>query len=315
MAVSADNMAVSAAVELDVDTALELRAAEKVVGHRAAHKVLKGLRALFTTFEGQTPGVPAHLKGFSQEARDLTHETGAGAFDWKGYVAGRSEVQIREVVGAGIVRFEMRFLCPIDKNLHQNRCDFVAHRADGTAVRFHPGGNSGAVSVFGCLGEWAFSDNATPPPPVESVGLLRYLDPAAASQEGPSGSSGSGGQDRTTAVYDHVSQADSVSKADAVKFLSDRFEAAQANSWRDVFTKDITDQREFAWSQYLAFAKGGEDILRAGVVKFWVVWVGGRWRSPGFYVATRGGSEVVIFPGRKQQPVVPEAVHDIMWRC
>ena len=311
MAVSADNMAVSAAVELDVDTALELRAAEKVVGHRAAHKVLSGLRALYTTDEGQTPGVPAHLKGFSQEAHDLTHETGAGAFDWKGYVAGRSEVQIREVVGAGIVRFEMRFLRPIDKNLHQNRCDFVAHRADGTAVRFHPGGKYDALPVFGFLDEWAFSDNVTPPPPVDSVGL-RYLDPAAASQEGPSGSSGSGGQDRTTAVYDHVSKADAVSKAQAVKFLSDR---AQANSCRGVFRMDLTDQREFAWSQYLAFAKGGEDILRAGVVKFWVVWVGGRWRSPGFYVATRGGSEVVIFPGRKQQPVVPEAVHDIMWRC
>ncbi len=302
-------MAVSAAVELDVDTALELRAALKVVGHKTAHKALSGLRALYTTPPGQTSDVPAHLQGFSQEAHDLTHETGAGAFDWKGYVAGRSEVQIREVVGAGVVRFEMRFLRSIDKNLHQNRCDFVVHRADGTAVRLHPGAKYDAVPVFGCLDEWAISAT-TPLPPIESVGR-RYLDLAAS--QGPPGSSGSGGpQDRTTAVYDHVSQADAVSRAQAVKFLSDRYEAAQANSWRSPFRMDVTDQRDFAWSHYLAFAKGGADILRAGVVAFWVVWVGRGWQRPGFYVATRDGSEVVIFPGR-QQPLVSEAVHDIMW--
>ncbi len=66
-------------VYLDVTTALQLQAAGTVVGHMSAHMVLSSMRDSFTTPPGQTPDVPAHLKGFKVESFDLTEETGGGA--------------------------------------------------------------------------------------------------------------------------------------------------------------------------------------------------------------------------------------------
>ena len=56
----------------------------------------------------------------------------------------------RHTVFAGntIVRFEIRFCKPIDTNCNQRRCDFVAHRSDGTLIRFHPSQKHDATPVF-----------------------------------------------------------------------------------------------------------------------------------------------------------------------
>ncbi len=71
-------------------------------------------------------------------------------------MANRSPDQIAMVIGPGTVRFEARFLRMTDQNLKQNRFDFVALRADGAAVRFHPKGDT--VPVIMDLKDWAMGN-------------------------------------------------------------------------------------------------------------------------------------------------------------
>jgi hypothetical protein len=98
----------------------------------------------------------------------------------------------------------------------------------------------------------------------------------------------------------------------AIKFLNERLAAAERNGWSSRFAANLTDQREFQWTLYLPVVSGGEDILRAGVVEFWVVWVGRGYQRPGFYVALQDGTEFVIFPGDKW-PLANDAVQAVMW--
>ena len=46
------------------------------------------------------------------------------------------------------------FLNTHDHNMHQPRFDFVAIRSDGTAARFHPGGEGPGVVAVGQLSDW-----------------------------------------------------------------------------------------------------------------------------------------------------------------
>ena len=79
---------------------------------------------------------------------EISSAASQGEFDWKGYVANRSVEQLELVVGDGITCFEARFLAALDKNMKQNRFDFVAHRRDGSGVRFHPSARKDALPVW-----------------------------------------------------------------------------------------------------------------------------------------------------------------------
>ncbi len=112
---------------LDIDLALQKWHRKAVVSSKRAHKVLQRMRKDLTV-AGINPAAPL---GFSEETVDMT-DLDTEEFDWRGYVCNRkSEEQLRELVGEGITRFELRFLTMAwDANLNQARCDFVAHRVD-----------------------------------------------------------------------------------------------------------------------------------------------------------------------------------------
>ena len=96
------------------------------MGHKAAHKVLKKLRADMCT--------PNRI---TAESRDLTDGVD---FDWKAYLASRADKDV--VIGPGLARVEARFLSARDPNYLSlpvpNRFDFVFHRIDGSIARVHP---------------------------------------------------------------------------------------------------------------------------------------------------------------------------------
>ena len=93
-------------------------------------------------------------------AVDLSHDE---RYDWKRYVASRPDVA--EVIGAGITKFEFRYLYTPDWECRLFfRGDFVAHRADGTCVRLHPRpwgevnphtNVKEALPMYGRLEDWA----------------------------------------------------------------------------------------------------------------------------------------------------------------
>ena len=83
----------------------------------------------------------------------------------------------------GVVRFELRFLNPLDHNTNMQRLDFVVHRSDHTHARLHPHGHrlkstgrKEAAPVYGRLEHWVLnpdlpwvlSDDGMSPPVVPS---------------------------------------------------------------------------------------------------------------------------------------------------
>ena len=86
------------------------------MGHKAAHKVLKQLRADMCT--------PNRI---TAESRDLTDGVD---FDGKAYLASRADKDV--VIGPGLARVEARFLSARDPNYLSlpvpNRFDFVQDR-------------------------------------------------------------------------------------------------------------------------------------------------------------------------------------------
>ena len=64
------------------------------------------------------------------EKEDLTNSPD---FDWRAYVAHREPALLAMLFEEKTIEsFEIRFCKPIDRNCNQHRCDFVAHRSDGT---------------------------------------------------------------------------------------------------------------------------------------------------------------------------------------
>ena len=127
-----------------------------------------------------------------------------------GYVANRPPAQIDKVIGEGIVRFEARFLRMMDKYLKQYRFDFVALRADGTAVRFHPSSTGDTVPVIGDQQLWAIGDAPTQAPAWRRE-VVPDADPAASRVSQPG----------RRAVFDVHSQADVISARRASAFIQD----------------------------------------------------------------------------------------------
>ena len=89
---------------------------------------------------------------------------------WRNYLA--CHPHSREVIGAGVVSFEARFINALEPNrvalklpgtYGQNRFDFVVRRADGTAVRLHPSEKHDAKPVIGKLADWRMGARAPTP--------------------------------------------------------------------------------------------------------------------------------------------------------
>ena len=286
-------MAVALPVLLTLKDATELSQRKAVVSIGAAHKFLKRLRAQHTV----PPAVAGHLSGFTEECIEISSAASQGEFDWKGYVANRSVEQLRLVVGSGITIFEARFLASIDKNMKQNRFDFVAHRRDGSCVRLHPSGRKDALPVYGNLQDWELSAD---PRPLESKRIAVPVQVPGASR---------GSSD----VYETLSQADIITTREVLVLLN-----MHEYVWRHEGGSFATDlqigllaKSHFRYDMYLAGTSWGREIARIGVTLFWVVWVGGDWQSAGFYVKY-GQNEGVLFPDKKDNPYFA-AVRDIMW--
>ena len=286
-------MAVVCPVLLTLEDAIDLAQRKEIVSIGAAHKFLKRLRAQHTI----PPAVAGHLSGFTRECIEISFAAPQGEFDWKGYVANRSVEQLELVVGDGITCFEARFLAALDKNMKQNRFDFVAHRRDGSCVRFHPSAKKDALPVYGNLRDWELSADSRP---LESKRIAVPVQVPGASR---------GSSD----VYETLSQADIITTREILVLLH-----MHEHVWRGeggCFATDLglglLAKKHFRYNLYLAGTSWGREIARIGVTLFWVVWVGGHWQQAGFYVKY-GQNEGVLFPDKKHNPYL-DAVPDIMW--
>ena len=79
--------------------------------------------------------------------RHIEDLTTRDAFDWVTYLAGHRYAGV-VFGGVGVHKFEIRYLRPYDHNTDSFRCDFVAYRQDGVAVRLHPSDAKEAIPVL-----------------------------------------------------------------------------------------------------------------------------------------------------------------------
>ena len=190
-----------------------------------AHKVLADFRQEASGERGADGTVAVN-----KPALDLTDDR---RFNWWGYLAGHPEGQ--QVVGQGVVKFELRFLAALDPNTRQQRLDFIVHRTDIEEfqhVRLHPHRNSikhnGAPSrkeaypVFGVLSDWLG----------ESIPVIADGAPSPV------------GLTRETAQH-AVPQQDVVGRNGALAFIQSLNEHD-----RDWFL-DLTEGHRFHWPRYM----------------------------------------------------------------
>ena len=265
-----------AEVALDIEFALRIWHAGNTVSAKKAHKVLHKMRADLTV-PGLTPDAP---QGFSQESVDMTEDS---TFNWKGYVSNRkSEEQLREIVGPGITRFELRFLkMARDTNMKQARCDFVAHRVDNTCVRFHPSASGDTVPVVGRLAAWCAE--VLPTQLTERVLVGENARP-----------------DEHNSYFSHISQSDFVGKKGAQHFLDAARRQWQEGPYHRPFTRDLSSQDAFPWTLYLSSTDWGKALCEAEDIDEWfLVWLGSPYNAAAFYEHTRHGQAWVIRPSRR----------------
>jgi len=260
---------------------------------RTAHTKLAEWRARHTLPVGENTDVPAHFHGYSREYEDITDDE----FDWRGYVCNRAPELVREVVGPGVGRVELRFLATYDWNLMQNRCDFVLFRVDGSGVRLHPSSKKDAVPVIAVNpAVWFIGGGAVGP-----IGEVGWANPDA-----PQGQ-----------VFREVSQHDHVSQKEAQAFLLRKVMRAEENHWRfGEFTQDITDQRTFPWIAYIAGFRQdvGIALLRREVTKVMVVWQGRPYHRAAFYIETADGGRYLHSPDAKDM-LDAAAIDSIYWHA
>ena len=100
-------------------------------------------------------------------------------FGWLGYVAAGEYMDI--VFSSPVVRFEIRYLLPMDTNDNFHRCDFLAHQQDGLAVRLPPSSQMDAMPVRGNPGPWYMNwkMDGDPMNAVHAMQRVGQPDPAA----------------------------------------------------------------------------------------------------------------------------------------
>ncbi len=112
------------------EVALQIAAQKGPIPRRTAHNFLATWRA-----------------GGSYPAKHFEDLTNGSAFCWQAYLA--SHQYSEAIFGRdGVHKFEIRYLRPHDTNTGDFRCDFVAYKLDGAAIRLHPGGSSEAIPVW-----------------------------------------------------------------------------------------------------------------------------------------------------------------------
>jgi hypothetical protein len=112
------------------EIAIRTAAGQAPVSRRMAHEFLAAWRA-----------------GGRYPVRHIEDLTDSDAFNWVAYLADHPYGAY--VFGrGGICKFEIRYLRPHDTNTRDFRCDFVAYRLDGDAIRLHPSSSAEAIPVW-----------------------------------------------------------------------------------------------------------------------------------------------------------------------
>jgi hypothetical protein len=112
------------------EIAIRTAAGQAPVSRRMAHEFLAAWRA-----------------GGRYPVRHIEDLTASDAFNWVAYLAAHPYGAY--VFGrGGICKFEIRYLRPHDTNTRDFRCDFVAYRLDGDAIRLHPSSSAEAIPVW-----------------------------------------------------------------------------------------------------------------------------------------------------------------------
>ena len=256
LAASRGSCKTAMAMPFTVADAESLNAAGQVQAPKKAHRILKQLRD-----ELSGPLVNNEWT-FTSETIDLTD---GQRIDWRRYLANRTVAELRRCIGPGVVRFEGRFVTAFDCNIHhgqrdtrQRRFDFVAHRVDGQATRFHPSGSGDTHPIVGNVAWWSITggDLAMLPvhvgerlhgdvPPGPPAGLVPAGAQAQPAQPPPPQSPSPGPHPQPSRgdafVYHAAGQHDFIGDRDARNFLAGRvqeWEQALANGQHTRFTKE-----------------------------------------------------------------------------
>ena len=131
---------------------------------------------------------------------------------WREYISYRIDADV--IIGVGVVKFLINFISHYDKNMTQNRCDFIAWRADGSTCRIHPSASGPGKVVIGMPCDWI--DKSSQHPTL----LCRSSEPTA--------STSSAEQPAHTFHYHHLHQQDIITARDAQLFLATELDAWQA---------------------------------------------------------------------------------------
>ena len=248
--------------------AREMRDAGEVMSVRTAHRKLSEERD-----RNQDPHASVDL---SQDE-----------FQWKKYLANRSDDMLEKVVGPGVSGIVLRYVCTTDSNTGNHRFDFVVHRTDGLAVRLHPQSNGkDTIPILGDPSLWKID---APLPPAMPAGRMRVGE--------------------ADEIFTEYSQADLIGKKAASQWLEER-----ALEWVPgrVFRQDLTSAATFKWRLYLANRKWGNELLRDGVSAFWLIWLDRPHQHAAFYCEMTDGTKYVITPGTKTELRV-DLINAINW--
>jgi len=240
------------------------------VGRKKAHMWLSDLRHQHS-----------HQGKIMREAFDMTFDK---AYDWQGYVANHPDCE--NIVGPGILHFEFRFVNAMEQNkvgvhgdLPVYRADFIAHRADGTAVRLHPSVAKEAQIITGNLQQWRLSATPGPPPDVAE----QQRAPAAARGMPP--------------AWRGHNQADKMSAAFAYNWLQ-----KYSDDWRErshprgQFYLPVTTmeaERPFPWWLLCIGETWGQQFCDTGVDRWAACWLTRR-EEPAFHVILQDGVEYTV---------------------
>ena len=234
------------------EVAIRTAAGQAPVSRRMAHEFLAAWRA-----EGRYP---------DKHIEDLTD---SGAFNWVAYLAGHPYAAY--VFGrGGICKFEIRYLRPHDTNTRDFRCDFVAYRLDGDAIRLHPGNSAEAIPVWSpdiraLAMDWSLAD------PLPGYG--------ARTRE----------EDWNTSVFRHISDNDRMNGKMFQAWLA--AEKLNRPELRNI-TEPAADGSWFPWPLLLASVSRLQFMSLAGVTKVATCKLADG--TIGLFFRTRVNEEVVI---------------------
>jgi hypothetical protein len=227
-------------------------AGQAPVSRRMAHEFLAAWRA-----EGRYP---------DKHIEDLTD---SGAFNWVAYLAGHPYAAY--VFGrGGICKFEIRYLRPQDTNTRDFRCDFVAYRLEGDAIRLHPSSSAEAIPVWSpdiraLAIDWSLAD------PLPGYGTRTREEDYGC-----------------IPVFRHLSDSDRMNSKMIQAWLTDELIRPELRN----ITEPAADGSWFPWPLLLASVMRLSFLLLAGVTKVATCKLADG--TIGLFFRTRVNEEVVI---------------------